>query len=63
VRQQAAREPLAVAGRIAVGVTRPAAVAGIAIMFVALAAGQTVTRPILDDAAARAAGVSTRFRA
>jgi uncharacterized membrane protein len=58
-----AREPLAVAGRIAVGATRPAAVAGIAVMFVALAAGQTLTRPILDAAAARAAGVAARLRA
>lgn len=58
-----AREPLAVAGRIAVGATRPAAVAGIAVMFVALTAGQTVTRPILDAAAVRAAGVAARLRA
>jgi hypothetical protein len=32
-------------------------------MFVALAAGQAVTRPILDAAAVRAAGVAARRRA
>ncbi len=58
-----AREPLAVAGRVLVGITRPAALVGMAVMFVALAAGHTLTRPILDAVAGRAAGVAARLRA
>ena len=58
-----ARDPLAVAGRILVGATRPVAVGGIAIMFVALSAGHLLTRPILDAVAARAAGLAARLRA
>jgi len=43
-----ARRPLALVEAVAAGVTRPVAVAGMAVAFCGLAAGYAITTPILD---------------
>ena len=56
------RQPLAIVSQTAVGFTRPMAIAGIIVMFAALAVGQLVAAPILDTLEEHATRLAGRLR-